>query len=205
MEQNLRAGAFLSDHPLLYNIPLRLTNYLQLKDTQELLDEESSDEEPSFIPASNPLADPDEADLTFGTSISKSALRTLHPHPAEISFLWTAFAENVNPLIKVIHGPTTQALVNESIQNLDSLGRGVSALLFAIYLAAATSLTEQECISMLGEPKAALIGRYKYAAQKALLNASYLKSSDMTVLQAFVVYLVKAFRCRQLTAFTNDN
>ena len=108
--------------------------------------------------------------------------------------MWTAFVENVNPLTKVIHVPTAQKVIYEASQNLDSVTRSVNALLFAIYFAAVGSLTEQESLNTLGEPKSALLSRYKYAAQKALLTANYLKASDLMVLQAFVLYLV-CFRC----------
>ena len=135
-------------------------------------------------------ADPTQADIFFGNSSSRSNLRALHPHPSHIPLLWNAFQENVNPLIKVLHNPSTKKLFLQASQNLDSISRSINALMFCVYLAAVTSLSEQDCMNMLGEPKTTLFTRYKYAAQKALLGANYLKSSDLMVLQAFVVYLV---------------
>ena len=169
---------------------LVLMELLQLKDTQELLDEESSDEEGRSAPRIDQLADPTQADLTFGTSVAASSLQTLHPHPSHIIALWTAFAENVNPLTRIIHVPSAQRLVLEVSQNIDSLSKGATALFFAIYFAAVTSLTDDDCVEQFGEPKSALQARYKYTTQKALLNANYLRSSDLMVLQAFVIYLV---------------
>ena len=106
--------------------------------------------------------------------------------------------ENVNPLTKVIHVPSTQKVIYEASQNLDLTTRNVNALLFAIYLGAVGSMTEQENLNTFGESKSTLLGRYKYAAQKALLNANYLKASDLMVLQAFVLYLV-SFECRPIS------
>ena len=176
------------------SIPIRvvedLTLWLQLKDTQEMLDESSSDEEEAAAPATDLTMDPTQGDLTFGTATSRRNLRALHPNPSHILTLWTTFLENVNPLIKIVHVPTTQNLIQEASQDLDSTTKSVNALLFAIYLAAASSLTDQECPALFGEPRSTLLSRYKYAAQKALLSANYLKSPDLMVLQAFVIYLV---------------
>ena len=156
------------------------------------MEEESSDEEDLSASMADTSADPAQADMVFGTSTPRSNLRALHPHPSHIPLLWNAFQDNVTPLTKVLHNPSTKTLFLQASQKLDSVSRSVNALLFCVYLATVTSLSEQECMNMLGEPKTTLFTRYKYAAQKALLSANYLRSSDLMVLQAFVVYLVSA-------------
>jgi len=107
--------------------------------------------------------------------------------------LWQTFIENVNPLTKLIHNPTVQALVLESSGRLGDLSAPTEALLFSIYLSAITSLDDEECERMMGESKSVVWNRYMNAAQQALLNAQILKSNDLTVLQAFTIYLVTIF------------
>ena len=62
--------------------------------------------------------------------------------------------------------------------------------MFSIYCSAITSMTNADCEAMLGQAKRALLTVYQQAAHQALVNAELLKSSDLQVLQAFVLYVV---------------
>lgn len=66
----------------------------------------------------------------------------------------------------------------------------MQALMFAIYFAAVTSLTPEECIVQFGEHKQELLARYRYGTEQALVQAQLLNSSEMVTLQALVIYLV---------------
>jgi hypothetical protein len=59
---------------------------------------------------------------------------------------------------------------------------------------AVTSITDSECNTMFGEEKTVLLARYQSGSRQALCRAGLLRSSDMTILQAFVLYLVSLFR-----------
>jgi hypothetical protein len=155
------------------------------------LNEEYSDEEDvSSFPEIQ--TDSIQDDLVFGVG-SRKSLRSLHPQPANMSTLWVAFTENVNPLNKIIHVPSAQKIVVDAISDLDGISKPSNALLFAFWFAGVASLQESECLSLLGESKKSLLVKYRYATQKALLAANYLRSLDLCVLQAFVIYLVSVF------------
>lgn len=127
--------------------------------------------------------------MTFA-DVSRYGRRPLHPQPVQIFKLWQAYLDNVNPIVRIFHTPTVQQMISNATGNLDDLPKNVEALLFAIYFAAVESLSPAECDSILGESKAVVSPRFTAAAQHALVNASFLKTSDLMVLQALVLFLV---------------
>lgn len=117
-------------------------------------------------------------------------LRSLHPTPVQIFWLWQACSENVNSLTKVLHVQVTQQRIVESTANLDNISPRDEALMFAIYLSAMMSVTNEESLRVMGEPAHVCIERFTSAAQSALSNAGLLSSADMTLLQAFTLFIV---------------
>jgi hypothetical protein len=63
--------------------------------------------------------------------------------------------------------------------------------MFSIYSFAVSSLNDHQSIDMFGEDKMTLLSGYQTGARHALLAAGFLRSSDIVVLQAFVLYLVR--------------
>ncbi|KEF62695.1 uncharacterized protein A1O9_00668 [Exophiala aquamarina CBS 119918] len=140
---------------------------------------------------------PSPADLIFPPKANDQALglRLMHPEPTQIFLLWQAFVDNVNPLVKIIHVPTAQRAVLNAMANLDHVSKGMEALLFGIYVIAVTSMEEGECQSTLLESKVSALKRFRSGAQLALKAAGILKTSDMMVLQGFVLFLLSARLC----------
>lgn len=114
-----------------------------------------------------------------------------HPEPVQIFRLWQTFLDNVNPLTKLFHAPTVQQMVLDASTNIENIPRSTEALIFAIYLASVVSLSDQECESIMGEPKLVLAERYSISTQQALTNAEVLRSSNLVVLQALTLFLVR--------------
>lgn len=108
----------------------------------------------------------------------------------QIFRLWQTFLDNVNPLVKILHTPTVQQLVLEASGNLKAVSKSMNALMFAIYVSAVNSLSNAECEGMIGQGKSVLLAKYYLGTQQALISAAFLKSSDMVVLQAYVLFLV---------------
>lgn len=131
----------------------------------------------------------DEIALVFGSN-SSGGLAKLHPSPVHIFKLWHIFLENVNPLTKIIHAPTLQKQILEATCDLKSVGKETEALMFGIYSSAVSSMAEEEVQSIFNEPKATLFSKYQHGAKQSLINAGLLKTSDVTVLQAFLLFLV---------------
>lgn len=163
----------------------------ELRDSKELILDASSseDEEDGPQDASSPSCFSDGGTLLLGTPKSSASLRPLHPQPVQIFKLWQAYLDNVNPLFKIFHTPTVQQIISNASGNLDDIPKNVEALLFSMYCISVESLGDGECHAIMGEPKAVVSRRFRAAAQHALLNASFLKTSDLMVLQALLLLL----------------
>ena len=118
------------------------------------------------------------------------SLASSHPTPVQIFLLWQTYLDNVNPLLKLFHAPTVQQSILDAASNLENIPQSTEALMFAIYFMSITSLRNNDCEKIMGESRPVLLARFSNATQQALLNAGLLKSSNMTILQAFVLFLV---------------
>lgn len=165
---------------------LDLTIY-QINDPGDLFSDVSDEE--SEIPVFSTTNPMDENALLLGT-FSNQQLNALHPQKELLLKLWETFCENVNCLIKLIHVPSFQKTIDEFCASPYQVSKTIEALLFAIYLAAVASLEEDECVTITGEPRNTILSRYRMAAQQALVNATFLKSTSIVTLQAYYIFLV---------------
>ncbi|KAI1651882.1 fungal-specific transcription factor domain-containing protein [Daldinia loculata] len=113
-----------------------------------------------------------------------------HPSAIQIFQLWQIYLNNVNPLLKLTHTPTLQVRIIEAGASLDKVSRSLEALMFSIYLMAITSIDEEECQATFNESRINLLAKYYYATQQALLNAGFMRNPDLTLLQAYLLYLI---------------
>ncbi|KAJ8108749.1 hypothetical protein ONZ43_g6330 [Nemania bipapillata] len=80
----------------------------------------------------------------FAVGGQPQSVTELHPSGVEILGLWQTYLGNVDPLLKLTHAPTLQAQIIEASRNLTKVSKSLEALMFAIYLMAITSLTDDE-------------------------------------------------------------
>lgn len=156
---------------------------------REIVDQDEKEEESSSTTPADGLTPDHHTGLLF-SSDSDANLDELHPNPAHVFRLWQTFLERVNPLTKVIHVPTVQPLVVEAATNQTNLPKNVEALLFSIYTLAAVSMTDTECIGVLGLTKDDALARFSKGARVAFMRIGILHKYDMVVLQALVLYQV---------------
>ncbi|PLB54789.1 hypothetical protein P170DRAFT_374167 [Aspergillus steynii IBT 23096] len=124
----------------------------------------------------------------FGDSWTVDSLSDFHPTPAHRDFLWTAFEENVSPVVMIFHKPSIRNIIMTRSAN-SPLDRTTEAVIFSIYHAAVTSLDADQCAEILGQDHATLQRHYRYATQQALARANFLQSQSLAVLQAFTLFL----------------
>ena len=133
------------------------------------------------------MSDPINCSLANGP---RASLDEFYPEPKHVFSLWQTFLDRVNPLIKVIHVSTLQPrLVNIATHRVDS-PRSEEALLFSIFTMAAISLAENECIALLGYAKSEAVHRFSSGVRIALKRVDLMKSHDIVLLQALVLYMV---------------
>ena len=122
--------------------------------------------------------------------------RTLWPEPSQVFSLWQTYLERVNPLTKIIHVPSLQPYMMQATNGPRNLSNSIATLLLSVILMAVVSLTPQECLGLLGQSRAKLLQMYRAAVWSSLLRMNFLQIHSFTVLQAFVLYLVRFPRRR---------
>jgi hypothetical protein len=106
--------------------------------------------------------------------------------------LFRVYVEQVDPAIKILHRPSLSKLMekNESYLTYPEGHAYVTALKAAVCYAAACSLTENQCRQTFPASKTSIVTTLRRACERALEQADVLGTRDMTVLQAFVLYIV---------------
>ncbi|KAK5992582.1 Bikaverin cluster transcription factor bik5-like protein [Cladobotryum mycophilum] len=181
------------------------------EETQRLTDEdheESDYEEGSQTesPATAIGAGYDHHGFIVGYRSIDVNLTKCHPLPSHATFLWSVYQENVDSLIKLLHIPTAENLFREARKNPEKLSPSNEALVFSIYFAAIIALEPDEVHTNFGTSKDELASQYRFALEQSLAKANFLNTSDLTVLQAFTIFLMVVRRvddsrfCWSLTA-----
>lgn len=104
-------------------------------------------------------------------------------------FIWRTYVENIVPFINVIDIAAVEEVVTNLRGKFDSLEPSLQALLFAVSLAAITSLDEEEALACFDTPGIGLIARFRLGTERALANAELLTTRKIETIQAFVIYL----------------
>lgn len=85
--------------------------------------------------------------------------------------------------------PTLQQRVLDASWDPVNVSKPLSAILFAIYTLAVTSISSVDCQASFGETRDTLLTRYGAATVRALVAAEFLTTRDLEVLQALVLFL----------------
>ncbi|PYH95500.1 fungal-specific transcription factor [Aspergillus ellipticus CBS 707.79] len=128
--------------------------------------------------------------LSGGSDGLNGAPKPLHPSAVGILSLWQHYLENVDPVLKIFHVPTVQKRLIGVVQRPMDLDSITECLLFAIYYGAVVSLPSGTCQDEYGEEKQTLLQRYRTGVERILALIIPMKLSDITILQAFMIYLI---------------
>ena len=132
------------------------------------------------------------SELIFSPPNTAGSDDARHPSKDHISFLCDVYFRNIDPVLKILHRPTTSLELNSFAASANSrpITHATEALFFAMYFGAVTSLSPDECLAHLGEDRAVLVERYKHNTERALNKADYLNSDDLKSLQSLTLYIV---------------
>ncbi|RHZ54006.1 Zn(II)2Cys6 transcription factor [Aspergillus thermomutatus] len=111
--------------------------------------------------------------------------QALQPSRWHATQLWQVFLSRVDPVVKVLHIPSTQPRVFAAINQPRDASVDAHALLFAICFAATTSLLSDD---PLREGIRSDIRRYQQGFELALYRSSFLDAPTLTSLQAMAIY-----------------
>ena len=115
-----------------------------------------------------------------------------HPRHADAMQLWKTHAENVEPICKVLHIPSTGKMVESVSQRPEIASKAEECLLFSIYHCAILSISEEECMRVFQRDRSTMMKRFHAAARQALVNVSFLKTTEIAVLQALYLFLLSS-------------
>lgn len=132
----------------------------------------------------------------FGASpVVSRDLRLFHPSPDQMLFMCDMYGRNVEPMFKLMHMPTLRKLVLRASANIEDIPSGnyVEPLLFAMYYAAITSLTPEECLQYFQDGRDPLLRKFRTGVETALVNADVMNTTELGTIQALVMFLVSKF------------
>lgn len=118
-----------------------------------------------------------------------------YPSDAHRAILFQFYFANVDPVCKILHKPTSISHLVGARDLIDeSTGRfkfkGIEAITFAIYFAAVTTMSLEECLNYFNEEKDVLVTWYKRSTEAALTQADFMNSMEIVTLQALTLYMV---------------
>ncbi|RFU73576.1 fungal specific transcription factor domain-containing [Trichoderma arundinaceum] len=165
------------------------------EETQKLTDEDADDSEfeespPTESPTTAASSVYDHHAFILGYRSVDVNLQKCHPLPSHATFLWSVYLENVDPLLKIIHVPTMEAILREARRNPEKLSPGHETLVFAVYFAAIVALEDNEVQTNFGTGKEELLAQFRFAVEQSLAKANFLNTSDFTVVQALTLFLL---------------
>ncbi|KAK3685118.1 fungal-specific transcription factor domain-containing protein [Podospora appendiculata] len=161
------------------------TVYDELKAMREIVDADDDDDgsPDSMTPDGN-------SDLIIGADTPEQSPESLWPEPGQLFRLWQIYLDRVNPLTKIIHVPTLQPYLAEAINGPQNIPKGVEALLFSVFTMAVVALSAGESQALFGYSRDEALARFSNGVRLSLMRSSFLKSHDLTTLQALVIYVI---------------
>lgn len=115
-------------------------------------------------------------------------IKALQPDQWQATMLWHTFVSRVDPVLKVLHLPTTVTRFFGAISRPESQKPDVHCLLFAILFGATTARCSDEPEN---EQLRADLRRYQQGLELAMHHSNFLDCPTLTSLQAMAIYLVK--------------
>ena len=159
---------------------------------EDLPDDESDEHHQGPLPS----AVNDSSSQPFDMILFGASCCVVNPPEAlpksTVTALLDIYVYRVDSILKISHMPALRNLLlseeRERSDPFDCPSR--EALKFSICFTAICSLSDVEVRKMFMEKKDGILNRFRLAAEVMLSRAGLLTTSDLTVLQAFVIYLV---------------
>lgn len=157
---------------------------------RDILDDPTDDEGDYPSPGSGSSASANHQGFIFSFSSTILSLRNFHPPANQILTYWEVYKENVDPLVKILHRPCTEKTLSDAAKDLDHISKPLECMMFSIYFAAVTSLSDEDCMNMTGMEKGSALTKYRFAFEQAMARAGFLSTTELVILQAFTIFLI---------------
>ncbi|KAF2171743.1 hypothetical protein M409DRAFT_63345 [Zasmidium cellare ATCC 36951] len=154
----------------------------------------SSDEEDNYeqqAPVTTTVEAVDPVSAAFlGQSAHCPSLLDLHPTYDIAMKLWKQYLKNIDPIVKIVHVPTTLEMLQRSSANPSTMSKVNECLLFSIYHFAISASSEKECVALFGPQWRYMKKTYHDATRQALVGVHFLRTTELAVLQAYMLLLL---------------
>ena len=161
----------------------------EVAEKRVILYDETEDDEEYPSPAAASSASANHQGFIFSFSSTVLSLRNFHPAREQIPLYWGIFKTNVDPVIKLLHIPHYEVMISQASLDLDHMSKPIEVLMFSIYFAVVTTLSNDDCILQLGLEKQDALRKYRFAVEQALARAGFLNTQELVILQALLLFL----------------
>ncbi|KAL8746716.1 MAG: hypothetical protein Q9190_001309 [Brigantiaea leucoxantha] len=162
----------------------------EVDEMRDILDDPTDDEDDYPSPGSGSSASANHQGFIFSFSSTILDLYRFHPPANHVMTYWEIYKENVDPLIKILHRIETEKVMIEAAKDLEHISKPTEVMMFSIYFAAVTSLSEDECLNITGTDKDTALKNYRFAFEQAMARAGFLGTTELVVVQSFVIFLI---------------
>ncbi|RDK45922.1 hypothetical protein M752DRAFT_281987 [Aspergillus phoenicis ATCC 13157] len=183
-----RGSIHYINHDVLVNLATQtIEDSEHFKHRLEKGEDESAVQEVASIDRECELATGNE--FVFQYSSMAVSLSDFYPSSAHHRILWNLFEENVAPLAMIFHKPWLASILNSAGAVAIADYKAFEAVRFAVYFAATTSMSPEQCTETFSQCQPSLQRYYHFATQQASARANFLQSQSLTVLQATTLFL----------------
>ncbi|KAE8386303.1 fungal-specific transcription factor domain-containing protein [Aspergillus alliaceus] len=161
--------------------------YINNSNIRDLLQDATTQE--STTDTSSSPNDRLKLDILPGLSCGSTDPSQLFPEPSLALRLWATYVKSVNPVLKILHIPTTQSAIIGTILDPRAAKPSSIALGFAIFFAAVTSLDNREASEVLPETRKTHLKRFATGMDQALVQGDYMSNPSVTELQALAIFV----------------
>lgn len=124
---------------------------------------------------------------------SMQSYRGFNITPQTRRSLCEVYLRNVDPVFKILHRPSIRAFLcdDEPYLDYEPDHQAPVTLAYAIYYAAVCTIDDSHCQLLFGMDKKTVSTDLQRETEAALVRADFVTTTDITVLQAYVLSLVR--------------
>lgn len=110
--------------------------------------------------------------------------------PESYRKLWRFYLQRFDPLVKLLHVPTIQSVVLDTVSKTETADHSILALVYAIAFAATVTLSSSETARQFLLEKTILLRHLMQEMDNAFMKGQFMIRPNTTSLTALVIYLV---------------
>ena len=131
-----------------------------------------------------------EADIRMLTAKSAPSTPSRLPDTWLFLKLWDVYVRNVDPLLKVLHIPTSKPRIEAALSSPEMADESVAFLLYAVCYAATTTLDSIDVFRLLEAEKGPLLEKLGKGIEQYLTRFSMITNPSIEYIQALIIHIV---------------